>query len=104
MSSKMKQTQKRKRCILANIENTFCISPSIGTKQSDSSSWETAVRRKIPSFYKELWEVILLNSYSLNIMGSFELPFLKVLLTFSKNLISIYAAEDGTATLFSFLI
>jgi hypothetical protein len=44
---------------------------------------DTAVRREIPSAFKELWEVSLLNSYSLNVTGSFELPFLKVLLTFS---------------------
>lgn len=38
---------------------------------------DTEVRREIPSFFKELWEVNLLNSYSLNITGRFELPFLK---------------------------
>lgn len=54
----------------------------------------TAVRREIPSSFKELWEVNLLN-----ITGSFAFPFLKVLLTFSlQNLISVYAAEDGTVT------
>lgn len=105
MSSRMKQTQRRKRYILANIEN-YVLHMSLHKHQA---KWQlllgdTAVRRGIPSFLKEPWEVNLLKAYSLNITGSSELPSLKVLLSFSENLISISAAEDGTATLFSFLI
>lgn len=108
MSSRMKRTQRRKHYILANIEK-HGLHISLYTYQAKWQLFlgDTAVRREIPSAFKELWEVSLLNSYSLNVTGSFELPFLKVLLTFSlkkKNLISIYAAEDGAAALFPFLI
>lgn len=84
MSSRMKRTQRRKHYILANIEK-HGLHISLYTYQAKWQLFlgDTAVRREIPSAFKELWEVSLLNSYSLNVTGSFELPFLKVLLTFS---------------------
>lgn len=84
MNSRMKRTQRKKRYILANIEkHGLHISLHKNQAKCQLLLGDTAVRREIPSSFKELWGVSLLNSHSLKVTGSFELPFLKVLLTFS---------------------
>lgn len=65
MSSRMKRTQRRKHYILANIEeHVLCISLHKHQAKRLLLLGATAVRREIPSSFKELWEFNLLNSYS----------------------------------------